>query len=327
MARYWKRSSKNMGFGRSAKHAAKNALRCNYGGGHFETVVAHSQRFNLFCDWMKTQLGETDLRYITQENLVNYGEHLKLLMVLGSISVNTATNRISSCNVIFKIMRGDTKICIVKIGKLLGKKRSYIRKSSPAGMLLSDVELLQQQLEHADLTRVSAIAGLTSACGMRLREAILADLPRLQREARNKGEINIQEGTKGGRRGAFAERWIPATDEVKAAINYAIKVSPKSSRNLLAPYEEYKTFLRGPIEKARREFLGKSIKGFHELRAAYACRRYEQLTGYPASVILKRGFLSNQEKDEDQKARKIISAELGHKRIEITNSYIGSNSI
>ena len=34
---------------------------------------------------------------------------------------------------------------------------------------------------------------------MRLREAILADLPRLQRKAQQLGKINIQDGTKGGR--------------------------------------------------------------------------------------------------------------------------------
>ncbi len=33
---------------------------------------------------------------------------------------------------------------------------------------------------------------------MRLREAILADLPRLKREAEQYGKINIQDGTKGG---------------------------------------------------------------------------------------------------------------------------------
>ncbi|PVZ29657.1 hypothetical protein N430_05598 [Pseudomonas sp. CC120222-01a] len=45
---------------------------------------------------------------------------------------------------------------------------------------------------------------------MRLCEAILADLPRLSREATNLGGINIQDGTKGGRAGASAPvglRW------------------------------------------------------------------------------------------------------------------------
>jgi len=323
---YGKQNSKNMGWGRSAKHAAKHALTCHVGGGKFGTVAAHSQRFNLSCDWMKAEFGITDLRKVTKENVISYAMHLKVLVLAGRITVATATNRISSCNVVFKILRADTKLHIDKIGKLLGIKRSYIRQLVPDGMDLSHVELLQKQLVETGLERVAAVAGLASACGMRLRECILADLPRLQREAREIGKINIQEGTKGGRRGAHAQRWITATDQVREAIEYAIRISPRSSRNLLASDEEYKDFLRGPIQKARRKLLGKSIKGFHELRAAYACRRYEQLTGYPAPVVMKRVFLSEKEKIEDHDARNIISLELGHNRIEITNSYLGSNS-
>lgn len=161
---------------------------------------------------------------------------------------------------------------------------------------------------------------------MRLREAILADLPRLRREAVSLGKINIQEGTKGGRRGASAPRWISVTAEIQAAIDYAIAVSPKGSRNLLHPTETYISFLRGPVAKARKELHWKGIKGFHELRAVYACHRYEQLTGHPAPVILKRKNLSYEARAADQEARKIISIELGHGRAEITNSYIGSNS-
>lgn len=50
----------------------------------------------------------------------------------------------------------------------------------------------------------AAIGLLARATGMRLREAILADLPRLN----DLGRINIQDGTKGGRAGASAPRLI-----------------------------------------------------------------------------------------------------------------------
>ena len=45
--------------------------------------------------------------------------------------------------------------------------------------------------------RVAAIIVLARETGMRLREAILADLPRLQSEAKLLGKIIIQDGTKG----------------------------------------------------------------------------------------------------------------------------------
>jgi hypothetical protein len=52
------------------------------------------------------------------------------------------------------------------------------------------VETLSEQ--HS---RAAAIALLARATGMRLREAILADLTRLKREAEHYGKINIQDGT------------------------------------------------------------------------------------------------------------------------------------
>lgn len=326
MAQYGKHGSRNMGMGRSAKHAAKNALRSHSGDGKFGTVDTHSRRFDLFCDWMKTQLGITDLRKITPEHLLSYVAHLKQLMLDGKIAVSTATNRVSTCNVVFKIMRGDTRIRVDNIGELLGEKRCYIRGKVPAGMCLDDVMSLQQRLIDSGFTRVAAIVRLARTCGMRLRETILADLPRLRREAVLLGKVNIQNGTKGGRGGEFAPRWIPVTEALQAAINYAIEVSPKSSRNLLSPTETYKCFLHGPVGKARKELHWKGIKGFHELRVSYACSRYERLTGHPAPVILKRKNLSPEERAADQDARKIISRELGHERPEITNSYLGSNS-
>lgn len=71
---------------------------------------------------------------------------------------------------------------------------------------------------------------------MRLREAILADLPRLSREAEACGKVNIQDGTKGGRAGASAPRWITVDDHVRGALELARRVSPAGSRNLIAPH-------------------------------------------------------------------------------------------
>jgi len=118
---------------------------------------------------------------------------------------------------------------------------------------------------------------------MRLREAVLADLPRLLREAERFGYINIQEGTKGGRSGALAPRWVEVTARAKAALDFASLVSPAESRNLLTRRESYASFLNNPIRHARRVIQEQGLKGFHELRASYACERYSSLTGHSPS--------------------------------------------
>ncbi|SMD13857.1 hypothetical protein SAMN05660385_04725 [Pseudomonas sp. URIL14HWK12:I5] len=97
---------------------------------------------------------------------------------------------------------------------------------------------------------------------MRLREAILADLPRLSREAEDLGRINIQDGTKGGRAGASAPRWIAVDHHVQDALGFARQVSPASSHNLIAPDESYLNVLQEIIRPARDVLHAHRLKGF-----------------------------------------------------------------
>jgi hypothetical protein len=97
------------------------------------------------------------------------------------------------------------------------------------------VKQIVDALCSQNLLRAAAIVLMARATGMRLREAILADLPRLSREAEAFDKINIQGGTKGGRAGASAPRWIAVSDSVRGALEFARQVSPVGSRNLIAP--------------------------------------------------------------------------------------------
>ncbi len=131
--------------------------------------------------------------------------------------------------------------------------------------------------------RAAVIVLLERATGMRLREAILADLPGLSREANDLGRINIQDGTKGGRSGASAPRWISVDENVQRALRVAQQAT-SGSRNLIATHETYLNVLREIIRPAWEILHAHNLKGFHKLRAAYACERYEQITQYPAPI-------------------------------------------
>ncbi|MNE77222.1 hypothetical protein D3C80_1735210 [compost metagenome] len=79
------------------------------------------------------------------------------------------------------------------------------------------------------------------------------------------------------------------------------------------------------IVRPAREILGKyNLKGFHELRAAYACERYKQITHQPAPI--NGGNCYQLDQDLDQKARARISYELGHGRIDVVSAYIGGRA-
>lgn len=207
--------------------------------------------------------------------------------------------------------------------KALAMQRTTVRTTTPQGQdreqVMRIVDVLCEQ--HP---RVAAIAHLARATGMRLREAILADLPRLKREAEQFGKINIQDGTKGGRSGASAPRWIRLSDQIREALASAHQVSPKGSRTLLAPNESYLDFLTNTVRPARDLLHTYELRGFHELRAAYACERYEEITGHLAPI--NGGNCYQLDQRLDQVARGQIGYELGHGRVDVVSAYIGGRT-
>jgi integrase len=323
MALVGRRDGRNFGYGRQLSYAGPQALKDLFGGGHFATVKAHSDRWLAFVKWCRSEQGPgyNDARQIDRQTLLNYAQYLRQQIDHGDLSIATAQNRLSSVNRTLAALRGDQYVKILSPSRALGLQRSTIRTVAPEGQDRQQVLRVMEVLREQQCGRVAAIVVLARESGMRLREAILADLPRLQREARQLGRINIQDGTKGGRVGASASRWITVTEHVQTALNIASAASPVGSHNLLEPTETYVQFIRASVRSSRYVLHKFGLRGFHELRAAYACGRYEQLTGHAALVNGGDGYRLNRELDRD--ARQQISYELGHNRIDVVSAYIG----
>lgn len=221
-------------------------------------------------------------------------------------------------------LRGDQYVKMPSPSKALGMQRTGVRQSVPQGQGREQVNQIVDALCRDHQLRAAAIVLLARATGMRLREAILADLPRLSREAHDLGRINIQDGTKGGRAGASAPRWIAVDDHARDALKFARQVSPAGSRNLIAQHESYLNLLQTSIHPARDILHAHNLKGFHELRAAYACERYEQITQHSAPI--NGGQCYQVDRNLDREARRQISYELGHGRIDVVAAYIGGRA-
>ncbi|MND36807.1 Tyrosine recombinase XerC [compost metagenome] len=326
MALVGRREGRNFGYGRQLSYAGRQALEDLFAGGHFATVKAHGDRWQAFVRWCRSEDGPgyNDARQIDRQTLQGYVAHLRKQIQQGELCIATAQNRLSSVNRTLAALRGDQEVRVISPSQALGQERSNIRSQAPDGQDHKQVQRVLQVLLEQQYERVSAIVLLARATGMRLREAILADLPRLQREAEQLGRINIQDGTKGGRSGASAPRWIIVNNEVSGAILFARNASPRGSRNLLAPEESYAVFQQQTVLPARGFLHEQGLKGFHELRAAYACERYEQLTGHAAPV--NDGHGDRIDRDRDLWARQLISIELGHNRIDVISAYIGGRS-
>ncbi|QZP34759.1 MULTISPECIES: integrase domain-containing protein [unclassified Pseudomonas] len=326
MALVGRRDGRNFGYGRQLSYAGPQALRDLFGGGHYGTVKAHSDRWQAFVRWCRSEDGPgfNDARKIDRQTLLDYAGHLRQQVEQGELAIATAQNRLSSVNRTLAALRGDQSVKVQSPSKALGMKRTSVRTMPPQGQDRDHVKRIVDVLSEHLQPRAAAIAQLARATGMRLREAILADLPRLRREAERYGKINIQDGTKGGRSGASAPRWIWVDNHIREALTYAEQASPVGSDNLLALNESYLDFQQRIIRPARDILHAHHLKGFHELRAAYACERYEQITNQLAPI--KGGSCYQLDQHLDQEARAQISYELGHGRIDVVSAYIGGRA-
>lgn len=326
MALVGRRDGRNFGYGRQLSYAGPQALKDMFGGGHYGTVKTHSDRWLVSVKWCRSEAGPgvNDTRQIDREVLSDYAAYLRSLVGGGDLAVSTEQNRLSSVNRTVAALRGDQYVKLPSPSKALGMQRTGARQSVPQGQDREHIQRIVEAPCSSQHLRAAAIVQLARATGMRLREAILADLPRLSREAESLAKINIQDGTKGGRAGASAPRWIGVDDHICGALEFAKQVSPAGSRNLIAPNESYLTILQEIVRPSRDTIQAHNLKDFHELRAAYACERYEQITQHRAPI--KGGECCQLNPRLDREARKQVSYELGQGRIDVVAAYIGGRT-
>ena len=109
------------------------------------------------------------------------------------------------------------------------------------------------------------------------------------------------------------------TQEQREAVDQAHRLVGKGS---MIPSE------RSYIEQVKiyeRQTAKAGLHKLHGLRHAYAQRRYEELTGWaaPAASGPTSADLTSDQKALDHEARKQISKELGHDRVQIVAVYLG----
>lgn len=313
MAIYGSIDSKNHGWGRRMDFAGKQVIESHFGGGHFSSVASHAERWSAFSEWAK-ESGIRDMREIQREHIIQYAEHMQSC----GLAVATMHNRISTINVVLNHAR-EGSWQKISPRDMVGESRSQVRTEAPALLDRDAYSAALSDLKAAGLDRAAAALGLARELGMRSEEATKADLNRLEKEAMSRGEINVLDGTKGGR---SAPRWVPVTAAGRAALQAALDARPEGSKNLLRPGESYAEWRAGELRAGREILHDHGARGFHDGRAAYACERYRMLTGHEAPAVAgHRGA----DRDADRAARDVIAAELGHGRADVCRAYVGSS--
>ncbi len=307
---------RNFGYGKKMDWAGKNALADRYGDGHFATRAAHIERWGQFASYLKTE-GIKDARAVTREVIVAYGECLAEQVDSGAMAVAYAQNLLSSVNVILETMRGDRQLR-VSPAVLVGERR-HVRNTAPAGLDRTRVNAAAAALRDRDQARVASVVELARDLGLRFREASLLDAREALSQATELGRINITAGTKGGR-GREVDRWVPVSESALQTLEIAALLQ-QASRNLIPATMNYRQWRDHAYAVWRTTTNQYDLSGFHDLRAAYACDRYAQLTGCPAPAV---AGCRQANKAVDRSARQILSQELGHGRADVVAAYVGS---
>jgi len=185
-------------------------------------------------------------------------------------------------------------------------ERQYVAQTSKAQ------DLDQEKLAQIEDPHVRLSLRLQAEFGLRREEAIKF----APRYAVREDHIRLKASwTKGGR-----ARSVPITRESQRALLEEIHRFVGGGA-LIPPGRNYVEQLRCYESQTKRAELRK----LHGLRHAYAQRRYRELTGWPAPVAggPPRNALNPKQRATDEEARATVTAELGHSRLNITNSYLG----
>lgn len=305
----------NFGWGRQLKYAARKALTAHYGEGKYGSVNKNFKNFCIFIVFLKNS-DITNANHITLEMFIQFSAYIFDKKEDGRYTPKVAQNIISSVNMTMTAFRYDKKIWLSPV-KTVGHRIDR-RQTPPAALDTESVKkalwLLTERGHNLDVLLINFIL-LT---GVRLKEACLQNYRNRLKEALTTGEIDITEGTKGGR-GKYVKRLIAATPEIILVMKELVKyqgdhksVIPVGTKSINFMNRFYSRWYR-----AAHQF---GLKGFHDLRAAHACFLYASMTGYLAPIIDSE---NRAPKELDLEARQAITNILGHGRTDITNAYIG----
>ena len=324
MARYSRANPDSQNFGlrsRDMGKAGENALREDMQS--FRSIETMSDRFSLFAAFVREEFNIKDMRQLEREHIQLYADSLREKCENSELAPATAQNYLSAVNRVLEIARGDKTLHVAPVHDAGIPQRTGIatenHRPDPA-MLNAAIQQLPE--------RISAQIELQRNLGLRFEESCKINAVRTLSQAEKTGTVTISDGTKGGRSRTLS---IVSTEQIKS-LKQAASIQG-NDRSLIPKAQTYKDFRNEAYQAIRHA----GLSGFHGNRHEYAQNRYQQLTGQLCPVVsgVQHGTQHHQHlatqlnitvaaaKSADQAARLQIARELGHNRIDVTNSYLG----
>lgn len=281
----------------------------------FASSATVSARWRQFAAYAKSH-GVGSLTTVTPDLVRAYGRELSAKVAAGKMSAAYAHNLVSATNTVMRATPAPWQPVQAVADCGIGR-RSFVRTMAPAGLDPERFAVARSALVAAQNARGAALAGLARHLGLRSKEAALLDAKKALQEAERHGHVTITLGTKGGQ-----SRTVPITSPHQVtALREAGQV--QGAHHNLIPKNMSLRQWQKPLEQIRNIIRSVTGKGLHDLRAAYACERYRQLTGHDAPVVAGRMVAS---RAADYAARLRIGEELGHHRVDVVSSYVGGRA-
>lgn len=258
------------------------------------------------------------MRWLEEVNralVTHYAQSLAGRVTNQEMSAAYAQNRVSAVNSVMKFAsRGRWEsVSPTRDGGI--EKRSALRTDVPGGYDRTRYDAALESMRAAGCERAASVAELARELGLRSKEGSLLDARTAWKEAQSQRQITLELGTKGGR-----ARTIPITSAHQMAA-LARAAAIQTDRSVMPPDANWKHWRENELRQGREILKAYTQGGYHDLRAAYACERYRDLTGQEAPVIAGQ---RQPDQASDQRARQQIASELGHGRIDVTTEYLGS---
>ncbi len=308
-------------FGLGSRNLTRAGKTCAHQSGKaFATRGTLAERWSVFAKWLEQVQGIKRMEDIKREQVLAYGQALKARVERDELKASTAQLYVSAVNSIMtSATQGEwqtvspTRDCGIP-------KRRYIPETSKA-MPQSQHDQLQIRVDDE---RITALLNLQRTLGLRFKESVLLDAQKALRQAKREDRITVFSGTKGGKR-----RQVPVSVEALVALETAAILQDGPS--MVPANLRYVDFRDHCYRQAQQQQFR-----FHGQRHHYAQQRYQALTGVKAPIntaidsSMWHSYMATQLNIDlaaaeklDNRARSILSQELGHERLEVVRVYIG----
>ncbi|MBC7002732.1 integrase domain-containing protein [Photobacterium sp. BZF1] len=290
-------------------------------GQSYKSVATNHGHIKQFTSYLFKEHGIRQLAKIEHGHVAAYANVLVERYDQGEISASTAQNALSAINSAMSQARQD-EVC-----RVTGKEAGLPGRTFVATKDKSVDDDKHMAIKAKVSERLASQLDLQRTLGLRFKESCLINANNILKQAKSHGTVRIIDGTKGGR-----PREVPITSPNQMeALKVAAQIQGED-KSMIPPSMTFKDYR----EAANNEIRGK-MAGFHGERHTYANDRYEKLSGLPSPVRagIEHGkahhqYISQQlsisiseAKALDHAVRLQISNELGHGRIDVTNSYLG----